>query len=160
MATPSTVRRTGTVAAPVEAVFEATLSLPLPQLYARRYGPIPPIVEVRDQQGRWERPGQSRVFVTADGGSMREEMLSIDPPHGFANRLTVLSGPFRPIVTTIEESWTFRSAGTSTEATWEWNLHPRYGVARPLVAVVGRLWLGYAGGVLAQLQQEVGLRQP
>jgi hypothetical protein len=91
---------------------------------------------------------------------MREEMLSIDPPHGFANRLTVLSGPFRPIVTTIDESWMFRSAGTSTEATWEWNLYPRYGVARPLAAVVGRLWLGYAGGVLAQLQQEVGLRQP
>lgn len=155
MANPTTVRRTGTIAAPVAAVFEATLSLPLPQLYSRRYGPMPPIVEVRDQQGAWETPGQTRVFVTADGGTMGEEMLSLDRPHGFANRLTVLSGPFRPLVSTIEESWAFRPAGEQTEATWEWNLYPRSAVGKLLVPVVGRLWLGYARGVLAQLAHEV-----
>ena len=141
-------------------VCEAALSLPLPQLYARRYGPIPPIVEVREQQGAWEHPGQSRVIVTADGGSMREEMLSLDPPNGFANRLTVLSGPFKPVVTTIEESWAFRPVAEGTEATWEWNLFARSVVARPLAAVVGRLWLGYARGVLAQLAEEVGTGGP
>ncbi len=156
MATPTTVRRSGTVSAPVEAVFEATLSLPLPQLYRRRYGPMPPIVEVRDQQGAWETPGQTRVFTTSDGGTMREEMLRIDRPNGFANRLTVLSGPFRPLVGTIEESWAFQSVGDVTEATWEWNLYPRSALGKLLVPVVGRLWLGYARGVLAQLQQEVG----
>ncbi|WP_375424911.1 SRPBCC family protein [uncultured Friedmanniella sp.] len=157
---PTTVHRSGTVAAPVEVVFEAALSLPLPQLYSRRYGPIPPIVDVREQQGLWESPGQSRVFVTGDGGTMREEMLSIDRPHGFANRLTVLSGPFKPVVTIIEESWSFRPVAEGTEATWEWNLFARSAVARPLAAVVGRLWLGYAGGVLAQLAQEVGASGP
>ncbi|WP_375431872.1 SRPBCC family protein [uncultured Friedmanniella sp.] len=156
MPTPTTVRRTGSIAAPVEAVFEATLSLPLPQLYARRYGPMPPIVEVRDQQGAWETIGQTRVFVTADGGTMREEMLTLDPPREFSNRLTVLSGPFKPVVRAIEESWSFRAVGATTEATWEWNLHARSAPARLLVPLVGRLWRGYAGGVLAQLSEEVG----
>jgi uncharacterized protein YndB with AHSA1/START domain len=155
MPAPTTVRQHRIIAAPIETVFEAALSLPLPQLYRRRYGPMPPIVEVRDQQGAWESPGQTRVFVTADGGSMREEMLAIDRPHRFTHRLTVLTGPFKPVVRTVEESWSFGQVGAATEATWEWNLHPRSVVAALVMPVVARLWRGYARGVLEQLSDEV-----
>ncbi len=152
---PITTRRTAPILAAPESVFEAALSLPLPQLYCRRYGPLPPIVEVRDQQGPWESPGQTRIFRTSDGGEMREEMLSIDAPLRFANRLTVLSGPFRPLVATIEESWSFAAVGTGTEASWEWNLFPRSAPAALPVRIVARLWLGYARAVQEQLSQEV-----
>lgn len=152
---PTTVRRSGLVAAPPATVFEAALSLPLTQLYSRRYGPMPPIVSVREQQGAWATPGQTRVFVTADGGSMREELLSLERPHRFRNRLTVLSGPFRPLVATVEESWSFRPVGTGTEATWEWNLYARTAATRLLTPLVGRFWRGYAGRVLERLAAEV-----
>ena len=155
MPTPTTVRRSGLVAAPPEDVFEAALSLPLPRLYSRRYGPMPPIVEVHEQQGPWGTPGQTRVLVTADGGSMREQMLTIDRPHRFSNRLTVLRGPFRPLVATVEEAWSFRPLGTGTEATWEWNLYARSAATRLLMPLVGRLWRGYADRVLQQLAAEV-----
>ena len=155
MSRVTTVRQSRVIPVPVETAFSAALSLPLPQLYRRRYGPMPPIVEVRDQQGAWETPGQTRVLVTADGGSMREEMLSIDPPHRFVNRLTVLTGPFKPLVATVEESWTFAALGGATQASWEWNLVPRTAVAGLLVPVVGRLWRGYARAVLEQLAEEV-----
>jgi hypothetical protein len=153
--TPTTVRQSRVIDAPIDTVFEAVLSLPLPQLYRRRYGPMPPIVEVRDQQGAWDSPGQTRVFVTADGGSMREEMLSIHRPRQFSNRLTVLTGPFKPVVSTVEESWTFRDVGAATEATWEWSLYPRSAGARLLLPLIARLWRGYARGVLDQLADEV-----
>lgn len=143
------------VQAPVEVVFEAALSLPLPRLYSRRYGPIPPIVEVHDQVGDFDTVGQTRVFVLADRGTMHEEMMTIDRPHQFSNRLTVLSGPFKPLVATVVESWSFRKVGGATEATWEWNIYPRSTVARLFVPVIGRLWRGYARGVLAQLAVEV-----
>lgn len=155
MTTVTSVRRSRVIPAPVATVFEAALSLPLPQLYRRRYGPMPPIVEVRDQVGAWETPGQTRVFVTADGGSMREEMLALERPHHFTNRLTVLKGPFKPVVATVEETWSFRAQGDATEATWEWNLHPRSAVSAVVVPVVARLWRGYAREVLAQLAEEV-----
>jgi hypothetical protein len=155
MPAPTTVRRTRAIAVPIETAFDAALSLPLPQLYCRRYGPMPPIVEVRDQQGAWDTPGQTRVFRTADGGSMREEMLSIDRPYQFSNRLTVLQGPFKPLVATVEESWTFHEVGSATEATWEWNLYPRSAAARLVLPLIGKLWLGYARGVLEQLSVEV-----
>jgi hypothetical protein len=155
MSRPRTERQSRVIAVPVETVFTAALSLPLPQLYRRRYGPMPPIVEVRDQQGPWQTPGQTRVFVTADRGSMREEMVSIDPPHRFVNRLTVLTGPFKPLVSTVEESWSFRALGGATQATWEWNIYPRTAAAGLLAPLIGRLWRGYARGVLEQLAEEV-----
>jgi hypothetical protein len=160
MPAPTTARQSRLISAPVETVFEAALSLPLPQLYRRRYGPMPPIVEVRGQQGPWEVPGQTRVLVLADRGSMREEMLTIDRPLSFSNRLTVLTGPFRPVVATVEESWSFRAVGAATEgaateATWEWNLYPRSAVAAVVLPLVARLWRGYARGVLEQLSEEV-----
>ena len=154
VATAVSVRRTGSIDAPVEVVFEAVLSLPLPQLYSRRYGPMPPIVAVRDQQGSFDTAGQTRVVVLADGGAMHEELLALERPGRFSNRLTVLKGPFRPLVSTVEESWTFREVGSMTEATWEWNLYPRSALARLLLPVVARLWRGYAGGVLEQLAVE------
>ncbi len=155
MTTPTTVRQARAIPVPVATAFEAALSLPLPQLYRRRYGPLPPIVAVHDQQGTWDTPGQTRVFVTADRGRMREEMLSIDPPRQFSNRLTVLGGPFLPLVSSIEESWTFRELGTGTEAAWSWTLYPRSALGGLFVPVVARLWLGYARGVLEQLSDEL-----
>lgn len=155
MPAPVTVRRSRPILAPLESVFEAALSLPLPQLYRRRSGVMPPIVEVHEQQGPWETPGQTRVFVTGDGGRMREEMLSIDVPHRFSNRLTVLAGPFKPLVARVDESWSFRAVGTGTEATWEWNLYPRSLPAALPVRLVGQFWLGYAREVLEQLSVEV-----
>lgn len=155
MSTPVSVQRSCPVAAPVEVVFEAALSLPLPQLYSRRYGPMPPIVDVREQQGDFDTVGQTRLVVLADRGTMHEEVLSIDRPHQFSNRLTVLTGPFRPLVATVVESWSFQDVGGATEATWRWTLHPRTALSRPLLPVVARLWRGYARGVLAQLAAEV-----
>lgn len=154
MPSPTTVRASAPILATTDAVFEAALSLPLPQLYSRRYGPMPPIVEVRDENGAWTTPGQTRTFVLADGGSMHEEMLSIQRPTHFTNRLTDITGPFKPLVAKVVETWSFREVGTGTEATWEWNLYPTNAVTAVLMPVVGRLWRGYARGVLAQLSDE------
>lgn len=155
MPAPVTARRTRPILASPDAVFEAALSLPLPQLYRRRYVLLPPIVEVHDQQGPWDTPGQTRVFVTGDGGRMTEEMLSLDAPHQFSNRLTVLAGPFKPLVARVDESWSFRAVGTGTEATWEWNLYPHSRLTAVPVRLVAQLWLGYARQVLNQLSEEV-----
>ena len=155
MPRPTEVRESAPILASPEAVFEAALSLPLPQLYSRRYGPMPPIVEVRDQEGEWTTPGQTRTFVTADGGSMHEEMLSIERPTEFTNELSKITGPFKPLVSKVVETWRFRELGTGTEATWEWNLYPTSAVTAVAMPIVARLWRGYARAALAQLSEEV-----
>ena len=60
--------------------FAAVLPAPLTELFDRRFGPIPPIREVTDQDGAWASAGQTRTIHLADGGSMREELTDVSAP--------------------------------------------------------------------------------
>lgn len=120
-------------------------------IFRRWYGPIPPIKEVVDQTGEWSTPGQARVVKLVGGGSMREELTSIDPPKSFGYTLTELKGPLAPLVRQIEGEWTFAPAGDGTTVTWQWTIHPRSPLAAPLLPVFARIWKGYARQSLAEL---------
>lgn len=39
-------------------VFARTLPVPLTTIFSQWYGPIPPVAEVREQQGQWGTPGR------------------------------------------------------------------------------------------------------
>ncbi|MFL0180693.1 MULTISPECIES: SRPBCC family protein [unclassified Mycobacterium] len=164
------VEQSRTVPATVADAFAATLPLPLPELFRRWYGPIPPIKEVRDQtggsasldegeaklgpphkHGEWASVGQTRTVVLTGGGSMREELTEVDPPRAFAYRLTDITGPMAPLVAHVEGRWQFAPAGSGTTVTWSWVIHPRSRLAAPVLPVLGWLWKGYARQALARL---------
>lgn len=135
----------------VADAFAGTLPLPLPELFRRWYGPIPPIREVRGQTGNWASVGQTRTVLLTGGGSMREELTEVDPPRAFAYRLTDITGPMAPLVAYVEGRWQFAPAGSGTTVTWSWVIHPRSRLAAPLLPVLGWLWKGYARQALARL---------
>lgn len=167
------VQQSRTVPATVADAFARTLVLPLPELFRRWYGPIPPIKAVRDQTGgsasldegggklgpphqpggEWASVGQTRTVVLTGGGSMREELTEVDPPRQFAYRLTEITGPLAPLVAHVEGRWEFAPAGTGTTVTWSWVIHPRFRVAAPVLPVFGRLWKGYARRALERLAE-------
>ena len=57
----------------------------------------------------------------------------------------------RPLVRLLDGEWTFVSAGAGTAITWSWELTPTSPLTRPVVALVGRMWHGYARHALATL---------
>jgi len=128
----------------VDDAFAGTLPLPLTTIFSRWYGPIPPIKDVRDQTGDWATPGQTRVLVMTGGGSMREELTSVDPPHSFGYTLTGITGPLALLVDRAEGKWVFTASGTATTVTWRWIIHARSALSTPLLPVLGRVWKGYA----------------
>ena len=69
-------------------VFRDMVPMPLPELFTKWYGPIPPIKETRDQTGDWDTVGQSRTVVLVGGGSMREELTQFDAPNSFGYTLS------------------------------------------------------------------------
>ncbi|AKU18854.1 SRPBCC family protein [Luteipulveratus mongoliensis] len=140
---------------PVDEAFARTLVLPLPDLFSRRYGPVPRIKEVRDQDGEWARAGQTRTIALADGGSMVEELMTVDPPHRFTYVLTQVKGPLAPLSQRIEGEWAFVPTGTGTEVTWSWTMAPRTPVSRAGLIVFARLWKGYARHALEVLSHEL-----
>lgn len=152
MASPLTVACSRTVPFPVEQAFAFTLPEPLPRLFRRWWGPLPPIVSV-DGPVPWGEVGQARTIHTADGASMREELLSVDAPRRFTYELTGLTGAFKVLAASIDGSWIFDPVGTGTRVTWQWTIHPADSPAAVALPVLGRLWKGYARRALDQLDE-------
>ena len=154
-----TVEQSRAIPIEPDRALDLTLPIPLPVLFSKRYGLLPPIKEVRGQVGVWGQVGQTRTVVTADGGSMDELLTEVDPPHSFSYRLTNISGPIRPLVGRIDGRWEFAPQGTGTLVTWRWTLHPKglgVGVLRPITW----MWLGYARQALELLSEQLLAAEP
>ena len=154
MATPITIESSRAIPVGLQQAFEGTLPLPLTTIFSRRFALLPPIREVRGQHGAWGQSGQSRMIITSDGGTMRELLTDVEPPHSFSYRLTDVTGPLRPLVESIDGRWEFAPKGTGTEITWRWTLHPRHpgAVILPLITM---MWRGYARQALELLSEQL-----
>ena len=128
----------------VEKAFDDVLPTPLPELFHKRYGPIPPIKSVEDQDGVWCTVGQTRTIRLADGGSMREELTRVDRPGAFGYTITNVTGPMKPLVSHVEGLWSFEASGSGTRVTWQWTIHPKSAVVAPIMPVFCAIWRKYA----------------
>ena len=151
MAQPVVVEQSRSIpVAPADA-FARTLPMPLPSLFRRWYGPIPPIKAIRDQSREWTETGETRTIVLTGGGSMRETLTALDPPRSFGYLIDDLRGPLSALVDHVEGTWIFTPDGTGTRVTWRWVIHRKSALTAPLLPVFGRIWLGYARQALEAL---------
>jgi hypothetical protein len=138
----------------LQRAFDVTLAIPLATIFSRRYVLLPPVKEVRGQDGRWGHVGQSRTVVTTDGGTMREQLTEVDSPHSFSYHLSDISGPLRPLVESIDGRWEFATQGTGTLITWRWVLSPK-GLGARVMPLVTSMWRGYARQALELLSDHL-----
>lgn len=138
---------------PVDRAFDVLLPTPLTELFGRRYAALPPIREVRDQDGAWGTVGQTRTIVLADRGTMRETLVSVDRPRSFGYRISDIAGPMKPLAAAVDGVWTFEEAGTGVRITWAWTVVPASAAAGLLMPAFGRMWQGYARLALEQLER-------
>ena len=155
MTKPLVVEQSRTIPLGQEDVFRDMVPMPLPELFRRWYGPIPPIKEVRGQTGDWDSVGQLRTVVLVGGGSMLEQLTQFDPPHSFGYTLSDIKGPLSPLVGRVAGVWMFEPFGSGTNVTWRWTIHPRSGLTAPLLPVFGKLWKGYARQSLEALSKQL-----
>ncbi|HXH80359.1 SRPBCC family protein [Nocardioides sp.] len=146
-----TLSQSRAVPVAVDEAFDRVLAHPLTEIFRRRRLAIPPIKDVRDQQGDWGTVGQTRVIVLADGGTMLETLTSNDRPHSFGYTISEIRGPMKPLVASADGLWTFEPAGTGTRITWAWELTPTTAgrVAMPAFAT---MWRGYARQALEEIE--------
>ena len=136
----------------VDEAFAAVLPLPLEQFLDRRYGPIPPIHGTEGDRP-WNAVGQTRKIQLADGGSVREELTLVDPPRAFGYRLTEVTGPMKPLASSIDGLWTFEPAGSGgVRITWSWTVHAASRYSAPILPVFARIWREYARQALQRLE--------
>ncbi|MGP0108340.1 MAG: SRPBCC family protein [Acidimicrobiales bacterium] len=159
MVKPITFEQSRAIPVELQRAFDATLPIPLTTIFSRRYGLLPPIKQVRGQDGMWGQVGQSRVVVTTDGGTMRELLTDVDTPHSFSYRLSDITGPLRPLVDSIDGRWEFAPKGTGTLITWRWTLHPR-GMGARVMPLITVMWRGYARQALELLSEQLLTPEP
>jgi Polyketide cyclase / dehydrase and lipid transport len=152
MAAPLTVEQSRVVPIAIEKAFHTTLPISLPEIFGRWYGPIPPIKQVRDQTGEWDAAGRSRRIVLV-GGSMREDLTSVDPPRSFGYRLTEIVGPMGLLVGSVAGEWLFRTVGGGTEITWRWTIFSKSPLTAPGLPLFGMVWQRYARRALRDLAE-------
>ena len=149
---PILVAESHTVALPLEAAYDRTIAVPLPDIFGHRHLAIPPVVRVEDQDGAWGRAlGQTRTIRTSDGGSLHETLRELDRPRRFGYRIDRVRGPMRPLVRHVDGAWAFEPDGDGTRISWSWEITPTSRLTTPLVALVGRMWHGYARAALVSL---------
>jgi len=142
---------------PPDEAYGIVAPMPLPALFSRGFLALPAIRSVQGQTGpEWgAEAGHSRTIVTADGGTMRESLVSVDAPRSFGYEIARITGPMRPLVTGVEGSWRFDPDGSGTRITWSWRLEPRSPATAPIVALIGLMWHGYARRALERLATEL-----
>jgi hypothetical protein len=153
MSNPLVVQESRAVPVPVEQAYDWVLSVPLTSIFDRWFGPIPAVREVTDQEGDWGSVGQSRTIRTADGGSMREELTGVEPPHSFGYTISDVTGPMKLLVSSVDGRWTFEPAGTGVRITWAWTVHPASQLAEVAMPLFGWLWKGYARQALERIEE-------
>ena len=149
------VARSRTFPAGVKRTFEELLVHELPRLFDRRYLAIPPIKDVRDQGGEWGTPGQTRTVLLVGGGSMRETLREVQAPHLFTYHLDQVTGPMKPLVSSVDGAFEFERAGTGVRVTWRWTLHPRGRLGSLAMPLFARMWQGYARQALENIERLV-----
>ncbi|MCW2844262.1 MAG: hypothetical protein JWN22_2178 [Nocardioides sp.] len=152
MTKPVRLERSRAFPVPVEHAFDVVLRTPLPGIFSRRYGALPAIREVHDQDGEWGTVGQTRTIVLADGGTMRETLTQVQRPDRFGYVISDITGPMKLLGRSIEGLWTFDQVGTGVRISWSWVLEPASapaGLAMPLFA---RLWQGYARQAMEEIE--------
>jgi hypothetical protein len=144
-----------TFPAGVAKTFDRVLPTSLPELFARRYGPLPPVREVRDQAGVWGSGGvgSTRTIVLADRGTMRETLTELDRPRAFGYDITEITGPMKALARTLHGRWQFEPAGTGVRITWSWDVEPVNAVGARLEPVLRRFWTGYARQAFEEIEK-------
>jgi hypothetical protein len=135
-----------------DVAFDRLMNVRLTDVFNRRYAAMPAVTEVTDQPDDWGAVGQTRTIVLADGGRLRETLTDIERPHSFAYRLDGVEGPLRHFVHTIDGVWTITPQDGGARIGWAWTFYTHASPARLTTSVIGRMWMGYAGRALIELE--------
>jgi len=123
-----------------------------------RFGPLPAVVDVKDQTGAWDAAGQTRTLVLSDGGSVVEHTRIVERPSFFAYELTDFQKLFGHLVSGARAEWTFTDVEGYTRISWSYEFHPYPRAGLLVGAIVKLFWAPYMRRVLPGIIAEVERR--
>lgn len=134
--------------------YEASAPLDPTRFYPR-FGPLPAVIEVRNQSGRWNAVGRTRTLMLSDGGHVVETITDTNSPTLFAYELSDFQKLFGSLVSGARAEWRFEPSDGGTRVRWSYTFFARS--ARGwLVWLIVKLWWGrYMKRVLPPIANEI-----
>jgi len=125
-------------------------------------GLLPAVIEVRNQTGKWDAPGQTRQLMLSDGGWVIEHTMNVEPNDFFAYNLTDFQKVFGALVDHARAEWTFTDVPGGTNIRWSYTFVPKNSLAKPVLAAIVRLlWGPYMRrvlpGIVAEVERQAGV---
>ena len=140
----------------IQTAYDVVRPAPLPEVFATRSGPFPPISEVTEQVGEWgTQVGQTRRIHLSDGGTTFETLTSIDAPGPSATSSRRSPARCKLVVGGLRGQWSFATEGDGTRVTWTWEVDPRSPLTVPVVLLLRAFWKSYAAKALVACEQMV-----
>lgn len=110
-----------------------------PTLFYPRFGPLPAVVEVRNQSGSWDTVGRTRTLMLSDGGHVVETITDAHSPLLFGYELSDFQKLFGTLVSGARAEWRFEPLRSGAIVQWTYTFF-----ARPargwIVRLIVRLW--------------------
>lgn len=152
---PSTVIL-ATAQVPLAVAWERFVPIELPSVFPRAKGPIPSVVSVEGQTGRWDEVGRSRTVILGDGSRVEERVSFSDPTRGaaavggiarFGYTVSGFSGPLGRLTSEARGFWRFEEDGACSRITWTYGFRPTGALAQPILGVIiWAFWRRYMQG--------------
>ena len=152
-------------AVPIAQAWGRFVPIELPQVFPRSKGPIPSVVGVEGQTGRWDEPGRSRTVVLGDGSRVHEAITRSEPSGGdapahgrarFGYTVSGFSGPLGRLAREARGLWTFEEHDGRTHIEWTYAFLPTGALARPVLAlIIATFWRSYMRDGVANVVKEL-----
>ncbi|MCF7702413.1 hypothetical protein [Loktanella sp. M215] len=130
---------------PLAVAWERFVPIELPMVFPKAKGPIPPVVAVEGQTGRWDEVGMSRTVVLGDGARLREQITLSNPTGGvppangsarFGYMVSGFSGPLGWMTNEARGLWQFEEVGEITKIIWTYGFKPTSVLSRPILGLI------------------------
>jgi Polyketide cyclase / dehydrase and lipid transport len=144
---------------PLKKTYDLVGSMDPPRFYGR-YGPIPAVKLVVEEQGKWSKVGSTRRLVLSDWSTVVEQVTDAKSPTFFAYDSSDFEKLFGRLIYGSRAEWSFAEVEGGTRIHWTYSFHPR---PRQLVAVQGivRLfWAPYMRHTLRKIVRALGALEP
>lgn len=133
------------IAAPQAAVFDYIVPIDLNLIFTG-YGPLPAVIGVQNQTGRWDAAGQTRTVILSDASTAHELLTKYEHPHYFSYTVSEFSGVLRFLTKSANGEWWFKTnpSSNTTLIKWSYAFNTRSLFAAPLLWLITNfLWRGY-----------------
>jgi hypothetical protein len=105
----------------------------------RGYGPLPGVKSAEFEVRTPEVVGSRIRVVNTDASRHVEEITEWEPGRRVVLRMAGFSPPLSHLATCFEEAWEFEAVGDRTRVVRNFTLHPKSGLARPLLVLISVL---------------------